>query len=158
MLTIRRYQQADHDDVWNLYVMGQHDLTTYIEDETWHGDMRSIEQSYLEDGGEFLVGVYEGRIVATGALQRTTATHAEVRRMRVHPHFQRRGFGRLILAELEAIAQSLGYTTLHLVTSNERRAARNLYLSYGFHETERTLYKGIDCIFFEKSIEARRTE
>lgn len=150
MLTIRRYQQSDHDDVWNLYLMGQHDLTAYIEDETWHLDMRTIEQSYLEDGGEFLVGLYDGRIVATGALQRTTATRAEVRRMRVHPDFQRRGFGRLLLAELEASAQRLGYTTLHLVTSHERRAAQRLYLSSGFRETERTVYKGIDCIYFEK--------
>ncbi len=155
MLTIRRYQPADLDDVWELYRIGQHNISVYIQDETWDGDLRDIDQAYLGNSGEFLVGLCEGRIVAIGALQKTSATHAEVRRMRVHPEFQRRGFGRIILAELEARAAHLGYTTLHLVTSLERLAAQKLYLSYGFHEIGRIVYKGIDCILFEKSIGSR---
>ena len=39
----------------------------------------------FEAGGEFSVGIIDGRIVAMGALKRLTDTRAEICRMRVHP-------------------------------------------------------------------------
>jgi N-acetylglutamate synthase-like GNAT family acetyltransferase len=62
---------------------------------------------YLKNQGEFLVGVCEGRIVAMGALRRTTNERAEIKRMRVHPDFQRCGFGQMILEALETDAISI---------------------------------------------------
>ncbi len=52
-----------------------------------------------------------------GALRRTTNEWAEIKRMRVHPDFQRRGFGQMILEALEARAVALGYAALHLDTT-----------------------------------------
>lgn len=47
-------------------------------------DMRSVRASYLDNEGEFLVGVVRGEVVAMGGVRRVSATVAEVKRMRVH--------------------------------------------------------------------------
>src|SRR5690242_16645826 len=99
MLLIRPYQAADQADIWNLHILGLHVVGVYISNSPWDEDLHAIERVYLQDGGAFLVGLYEERIVAMGALKRTSETHAEIKRMRVHPDFQRRGFGRLMLKE-----------------------------------------------------------
>jgi GNAT superfamily N-acetyltransferase len=78
----------------------------------WDDDLRSIPVSYLQDGGEFIVGLVNGRLVAMGRLRHITDAAAELKRMRVHPAFQRRGFGREILGALENRARELGYTKL----------------------------------------------
>jgi ribosomal protein S18 acetylase RimI-like enzyme len=50
-----------------------------------------------------------------------------------------RGYGRRLLAEALAQAQSLGVRALHLVVRPENTAAFGLYLATGFRETERRL-------------------
>jgi GNAT superfamily N-acetyltransferase len=64
-------------------------------DDPDYGDFHCIVAVYLCPGGEFLVGIHEGQIVAIGALQ-TAPERAEVKRMGVHREYQRRGFGRAI--------------------------------------------------------------
>jgi GNAT superfamily N-acetyltransferase len=94
-------------------------------------DVDSIAAAYLQDGGEFLVGIRDGRLVAMGALRHVTDAVAELNRMRVHAAFQRRGFGRTILARLEYRAGELGYRRVRLDTPVALTAARRLYESSG---------------------------
>ena len=124
----------------------------YLGDGPWDNDLHNIEDVYLHNRGEFLIGVYEGRIVAMGAFRKTTTELAEIKRMRVHSDFQGRGFGQMILDELETRALALGYTKLHLDTSVVQIAAQKLYLKNGFKETGKEVHKGLECILFEKSI------
>src|SRR5215212_7944994 len=152
MLFIRRYQAADQAAIWDLHVLGLHVVGVYISNSPWDTDLHDIEHVYLQNGGEFLVGLCEERIVAMGALKKTSETHVEVKRMRVHPDFQRRGFGRMMLKELEARAVHLGYTSLHLETWAKRTSARKLYLASGFQEVGQTLTLGLDCILYEKPL------
>ena len=157
-LTIRRYQESDRDDVWVLQHMAEGTLTPAQvpppkPDDPDYGDFQHIDALYLQRGGEVLVGLYEGRIVAMGAIERTTAERAAVKRMRVHRDYQRRGFGRAIMQALEARAVELGYSTLHLDTTVDRVPARQLYLNSGFHETGRTVLGGRwECVLYEKRI------
>src|SRR5690349_6283609 len=116
MLNIREYSDTDADAVWDLHVIGLEQTGSHAGHGPWDDDLRNIRYVYLRRSGTFLVGEYEGRIVAMGALRRTSATSAEIKRMRVHPDFQRRGFGQAILRALEARAAQLGCTTLHLDT------------------------------------------
>lgn len=44
-----------------------------------------IAAAYVADGGDFLLGVCDGRLVAMGALRHVTDAVAELNRMRVHP-------------------------------------------------------------------------
>jgi hypothetical protein len=51
----------------------------------WDDDLHEIEAAYLRSGGEFLVGVLDGKVVAMGTLRRISPGKAEIKRMRVGP-------------------------------------------------------------------------
>ena len=63
--------------------------------------MSTIEGVYLDGNGDFLVGLVSDQIVAMGALKKTGDRRGELKRMRVSPEFQRRGYGKAILEALE---------------------------------------------------------
>ena len=119
----------------------------------WDNDLRRIEEVYLQAGGEFLVGVLEERLVAMGALERTSAVRARVTRMRVHPDCQRRGFGQAMLSALEKRAAELGCARLQLDTTVRQVAAQRLYGKNGYREARRGEMLGFECIFYEKLVE-----
>jgi GNAT superfamily N-acetyltransferase len=152
MLQIRRYRPEDHDAVWNLHNIALWQVGAHAGNGPWDNDLHNIEEEYLNNGGEFLVGILEGQIVTMGALKPISEGKAEVKRMRVHPDHQRRGFGQQILNALEARATELGYRTLALDTAVIQTAAQQLYLRNGFHEVGRTVLTGFDAILFEKDI------
>ena len=108
MLELRRFEEADQHAVWELHNLGLHGTGAHLGNGPWDDDLRSIPDSYLHDGGEFLVGVVREEVVAMGALRHVTDSVAELKRMRVHPGYQRRGFGRQILAALEDRARESG--------------------------------------------------
>jgi len=143
MLEIRRYESSDYDEVWNLHVSGLQNVGAYLGNGPWDNDLYNIEDAYLHNRGEFLIGIYEGRIVAMGAFRKTSEELAEIKRMRVHSDFQGRGFGQIILDELETRALALGYTKLHLDTSVVQIAAQKLYMKNGFKETGREVHRGL---------------
>ena len=118
----------------------------------WYDDLREIQEVYLRGGGEFLVGIVDGEIVAMGAVKKTSEDRAEIKYMRVSPEFQQRGFGQIILVNLERRAAETGYATLHLDTAVRQKAARRLYESNGYRETYRDTKGPLDCVFYEKSI------
>ncbi len=117
MFTLRRYTSADQEAVEHLHVFVIQQTGAYLGRGPWDDDVYAIEEVYLKNRGEFLIGECDGRLVAMGALKRTSPERAEIKRMRVHPEYQGRGYGQLILDELEARARALGYQTLHLDTS-----------------------------------------
>jgi len=123
--------------VWKLHDAALEDAGVHGGRGPWEDDLRDISATYLDSGGEFLVGFAGVELTGMGGLLRRSPEEAEIKRMRVHPDFQRRGFGRLILKELEARAQALGYREIRLDTTEEQIAARRLYESAGYRETGR---------------------
>jgi ribosomal protein S18 acetylase RimI-like enzyme len=152
MLHIRRYQSTDSSVVWELHNAAIGPTGAHLGDDSWYDDVLHIEEVYLQDGGEYLVGEYEGKVVAMGAVKRTTAERAEVKRMRVAPEYQGKGFGQAILEVLEQRAKELGYTTLHLDTGVAMVAAQGLYRKNGYQEVSRGKIADVEVIFFEKNI------
>ncbi len=152
-LDIRRFRREDHDAVWALHKLALQDVGADIGDGEWDRDLDDVEGVYLDRGGEFLVGTVEGSVVAMGALVPTSPGRAEVKRMRVHPDFQRRGFGRAILRRLEQRAVEFGYAVLHLATTVGQLAAQKLYEKNGYVETGRTRVAGFDVILYEKELQ-----
>ena len=151
-LQIRRYVPADHDAVWALHNLGLNSAGVHLGEGPWDDDLSQIEQVYLDGHGDFLVGLIDDRIVAMGALKRTGESRAELKRMRVDPIFQRRGYGQAILAALERRAIELGYSKLHLDTSVKQRAAQGLYESHGFREVGREMTATFEAIRYEKDL------
>ena len=152
MLEIRRYEAADHDAVWELHNLALNLVGAHGGNGAWDDDLHHVAQVYLEDRGEFLVGTWEGRIVAMGALRRVDAERAEIKRMRVHPDWQRRGLGRAILNALEERALALGYRVLRLDTTTRQEAAQAFYRRNGYAEAGRGHYGPFEVIVYEKVI------
>jgi ribosomal protein S18 acetylase RimI-like enzyme len=153
---IRRYREVDHDAVWDLHNLALNEAGAHAGNGPWDDDLHEIPDVYLNAGGEFLVGLVAGEIVAMGALRRSDAHRAQITRMRVHPRSQRKGFGHRILERLESRAQDLSYETLHLDTTVEQTAAQAFYRSHGYTETGRTRLGPFKVILFEKRIGTER--
>jgi ribosomal protein S18 acetylase RimI-like enzyme len=150
-LRLRRYEADDRESVWRLHDVAMRGVGIHLGKGHWYDDLHEIENVYLHNGGEFLVGTLGDEVVAMGAVKKTTDDRAEIKYMRVDPEFQRRGFGRVIFTVLERRAAELGYETLHLDTAVQQKTARRLYESNGYREARRGRKGAIDCVFYEKS-------
>ncbi|MEJ7819469.1 MAG: GNAT family N-acetyltransferase [Rubrobacteraceae bacterium] len=153
-LLIRRYGAADHEAVLRLHKIVLRHAGVYAEghEDELDGDLDDIDTVYLRNNGEFLVGVHDDRVVAMGALRRTSDERAEIKRMRVAPALQGRGFGQEILTALEERAAELDYTKLHLDTTTRQRAARHLYAKNGYCEVRRAAIGLFEGVFFERNL------
>ena len=76
------------------------------------------------------------RLAGCGALKALDPQHGELKSMRVHPGYRRKGVGRAILEHLLGEARARGYTRVSLETGRPEPflPARTLYASYGFAE------------------------
>lgn len=83
-------------------------------------------------GGALLVIQEYGESIAGGAFRRYDATTAELKRIWTHSGHRRRGLGRVVLAELEALAAERGYRRVYLTTGPRQPEARQLYLNTGY--------------------------
>lgn len=152
MFTLRRYTPADQEAVVYLHIHAIQQTGAYLGRGPWDDDVYAIEKMYLNNRGEFLIGEWDGIFVAMGAFRHTSLERAEIKRMRVHPDYQGRGLGQIILSELEARAQAIGYKTLHLDTSVLQAPARKLYEKNGYREVGRNIYGDLEVILYEKHL------
>jgi ribosomal protein S18 acetylase RimI-like enzyme len=152
MFTLRRYEPSDLEAVTYLHVYAIQQAGAYLGRGPWDDDVYAIEEAYLNNHGEFLIGEWDGEFVAMGALRRTSPTRAEIKRMRTHPDYQGRGFGQLILSELEARARAMGYKTLHLDTSVVQVVAQKFYAKNGFYVVGRDMYQNLEVILYDKEL------
>jgi len=150
-LRIRRYEPGDREAVWRLHNEALDEVGAHLGNGAWDDDLHEIEGAYLGAGGEFLVGVLDGRVVAMGALRRISSGSAEIKRMRVEPALQGRGHGQALLDALHRRAADLGYSTLRLDTTVHQRAARRLYEGNGYRELRRGRIGPFDCVFYERN-------
>lgn len=153
-LKIRRYIPSDNNRVWELHILGlnQNGITNVGRDDPWARDLNNIEKIYLKEG-DFILGEVEGKVVATGAFKKRSEEVAEVKRMRVDPEYQRRGFGQAILKELEKRVIERGYKKMVLDTSENWTKARNLYEKNGYKEIGRKIRSlRYHAVFYEKDL------
>lgn len=89
-------------------------------------------EEFESPGGVLIVAVSNGAAVAGGAFRRYNATTAEPKRIWTASGQRRRGYGQLVLAELEQIALHRGYTRIYLTTGRRQPEAVALYLAAGY--------------------------
>jgi hypothetical protein len=75
-LRIRRYEPEGREALWRLHNEALDEVGAHLGNGPWDDDLHGIEAAYLEAGGEFLVGVLDGRVVAMGALRRVSPEEA----------------------------------------------------------------------------------
>ena len=88
-----------------------------------------------DDALTVLVALIDGRIAGSVQLDCDTPPNqvhrADVKKLLVHPDFQRRGIGRRLMAEIETVAQRLGRSLLTLDTRSGDKG-EPLYQSLGY--------------------------
>lgn len=153
---IRSYNFSDNQEIKELYKIASKDSEIGYRDGPWYKDFDDIENFYMQ-GGDFLVGTINNKIVAMVGLEKSSETVGHIRRMRVHPDYRRRGFGQAILNELENRAIKLGFHELRLRTSTQQKMAQGLYEKSGYRkmETEKEYYKegggnSFEVIWYQK--------
>ena len=134
-INVRQYLPGDKNAVWTLHNEALAGTSAHPGNGPWDDDLHDIEGHYLSPGGSFLVGLVDGKIVAMGALKRMDGTAGEIKRMRVAPHYQGRGYGQAVLLALEYLAQKMGLSKLELETTDVQPAAQQLYKQNGYRET-----------------------
>lgn len=151
-LSLRSYQQEDYQVVWHLHHLALEQNEVHRGEGKWDDDLRNISSFYQEHGGEFVVGCLDKQMIAMGAYRFVSAQEAEIRRMRVHPDFQRRGYGQQLLDYLERHAVKSGFRILTLYTTSIQIAAQRLYVRNGYVEIRRQPWRNMERLYFEKRL------
>ncbi|SDW94246.1 GNAT family N-acetyltransferase [Paenibacillus sp. CF384] len=152
MFNIRRYSTADHDDIWRLHLLVISAAGVEPTHQHYH-DIFHIDEQYLESGGDFLVGTGQnGIVVAMGGLKKLDNDTAEIKRLRVHPHFQQRGYGQMMLTKLEQRAQELGFRQIYLDALTNQLGAKKLFLTNGYAHRGASVIDGFWINVYEKSL------
>lgn len=151
-LQIEPYTSSDQTAVLALHEAALKPTGAFIMDPELDADLFHIQAIYLDNGGEFLVGKIEDKIVAMGAIKKVDANTCELKRMRVDPEYQRQGFGQQMLVALEQRAKQLGYAKITLDTGVIQAAARKLYEANGYQETGQGKIQNLEVIYFAKQL------
>lgn len=152
-MLIRQYRPEDHDVVWNLHHIALELIQAHAKNVgAWDDDLHDVFLVYVKTGGEFYVGEVGGGIVAMGALKRDSDERAEVKRMRVHPDHQRKGYGQMMLTALEDRARALGFRELYLDTATIQTAAIGLYEKNGYQAAGNSKVGDFDVVLYEKKL------
>ncbi|HOP64227.1 MAG TPA: GNAT family N-acetyltransferase [Spirochaetota bacterium] len=151
-MKLRKFRPEDTDEIIKLHRMALLKVNVYRGEGVWEKDLFNINEVYLNNKGEFIVGVENGVIMAMGAFKKINGSTAEITSMRVRPDFQGKGAGKKILQYLEERARSMGYKTLILETDGKLTTAIKLYEKSGFTYTGNELIDGFNCLWYKKEL------
>ncbi|GAB2932818.1 GNAT family N-acetyltransferase [Nonomuraea fastidiosa] len=155
-LRIRRYRWSDLDTLLALHRICLAEVGLVPGDGVYYeDDFPRIQEVYLACGGDFLVGEVGSRVVAMGGLKPIDTSTAEVCRLRVHPEYQRRGYGAAMLAAIERRAVELGFQRVRGDTTLNQEAALALYQRRGWRELSRERVGEHTVIYGEKRLVPR---
>lgn len=185
-LSLRAYDPRDEAAVWALHEWAIRETGVDPGDVPGTDDLRSIESSYVDVGGAFVVGTlgpadaarvpasepvagesldalatHDGTLAAMGGYVPNRAGHdderdrpgsAELHRMRVAPPYQRRGYGRALLAGLERRAAADGFPRVLATTSTRQAAAVEFYRARGYERAATSTAGAYELVHFEKEL------
>ena len=150
-----RYKLEYHEPMLALHRSAIEGFNLGMSREQDEADLVAVEDVYLRKGGEFLLGFIGERLVAMGGFKRHSDDLAELRRMRIARDMQGRGYGTLLLRELERRALQSGVRTLCLDAARRRPLTLEFYRKHGYRETGQSFYGAIETVQFKKSLDER---
>lgn len=166
-LAIRRYADADHGAVRDLFIRISRELAPpHLRDafETYmavslRDEIGRLGDYYAEKRGAFFVAFDGDKLAGTFGLERLGSAAAELRRMYVGAAYRRRGLAREMLEFAEQVCREAGTPVLTLSTSELQQAALAFYRRSGFRllweevgavQSNKTVGGGIRRYHFEK--------
>jgi GNAT superfamily N-acetyltransferase len=147
-----RYRPEYQEQVLALHRSAMEGMTHGMTQQEEEADLLAIERIYLDDGGEFLIGLLDDEVVAMGGFKLLSDSTAELKRMRIASQFQGRGYGSQLLRELESLAFQRGFQTLCLETAKARNLTLAFYRKHAYQETGRSAYGTVETVKFAKML------
>lgn len=152
MITIRRYSTLDTEYLWRIHLLVISEANVEPSHQHYH-DILHIPEQYLRNGGEFLVGIdNDGVILAMGGLKLMEDGKAEIKRLRVHPSYQKKGYGQQILSSLEQKAKDLGVRHLFLDALTNQIGAQKLFANNGYQPQGQAVIDGFQVVLYDKAL------
>ena len=153
-----RYQPEYQEPMLVLHRSAIEGFTLGMSQQEDEADLVAVEEVYLRSRGEFLLGFLGERLVAMGGFKRLSDSLAELRRMRIARELQGRGYGTLLLRELERRAFDSDIRTLCLDTARRRPLTLEFYRKHGYQETGQSFYGAVETVQFSKTLDERVCE
>ncbi len=150
-ITIRRFAVDDYDEVKRLndLVFAPLGIHGYSADR--FKDLDDIYTNYYDNNGEFLLVVSNSKLIGMGGLYRYDINTCKLKRMRIHPDYQRSGLGKRILIRLEQFARETNYIRIVLRTSPKLESACLFYEKNGYSRIANP--DGDNLSWYEKILE-----
>jgi GNAT superfamily N-acetyltransferase len=150
-----RYQSEFQEPMLELHRSAIEGFVLGMTQQQDEADLVNIENIYLRNGGEFLLGFLDEKLIAMGGLKRLSESMAELRRMRIAHDLQGQGYGTLVLHELERRAIQAGIHTLCLDTAKRRPQTLEFYRKHGYQEIGKSFYGAVETVQFSKNLDSR---
>jgi GNAT superfamily N-acetyltransferase len=151
-LRLVRFQAEHQEAILTLHHSAMSRFTVGMSATEEEADLRDIETAYLRGGGEFLVGLLDGQVMAMGGFRCLSTDTAELKRMRIRSDLQGKGYGTQLLHELERLAAARHIQTLCLETAKARPLTLQFYCKHGYQESGEGLYGQVATVRFTKQI------
>lgn len=148
-----RYQPEYKEPMLVLHRSAIEGFTLGMSQQEDEADLVAVEEVYLLSRGEFLLGFVGESLVAMGGFKWLSHGLAELRRMRIARDLQGRGYGTLLLRELERRAFQSGVRTLCLHTARSRPLTLEFYRKRGYRETGQSIYGAVETVQFSKTLD-----
>jgi len=126
----------DLDEVRRLFVEYAEWVAVDLSFQGFAEELAGLPGDYVAPRGTLLLGLVDGRAAGCIAVRPWMGTTCEMKRLFVRSDFRGTGLGKRLASEAVHAAVRLGYGRMVLDTLESMTAARNLYTSLGFEETE----------------------
>jgi ribosomal protein S18 acetylase RimI-like enzyme len=141
-IAIRSAEEADFVPLCQLYCKSVRcNPNGFIQDLNYHGCLIAKTRSWRDAGGDMMVGIHDGRVIALGGLAPHDRTHVELCKLHVDEAMQGRGLGRRMTEHLIDLAHQRGFTEVILHVTTTQKAAIRLYHSIGFEPVKREVFE-----------------
>ena len=131
-ISMRLVADEDHPSVRELFRAGL--IEGLVPENDTGADMENITEAYFSDEGQSALWVadYDNAIIGMVGVQKTSDHGAEVRRLRVHAGFRRKGVGAKLMEQALSFCRHHGYLKVTLDVRIERGPAIALFEKFGF--------------------------
>ncbi|MEM1392386.1 MAG: GNAT family N-acetyltransferase [Cyanobacteria bacterium P01_H01_bin.150] len=115
-------------------------------------DVLEVEDYYLDNGGDFWVIEYQGKVVGTGAYYpiERGENSVEIRKMYLLPKARGFGLGKYLLQQLEAAISCRGFKQIWIETASVLNEAVKLYESNGYKPATGVETERCDRVYFKE--------
>lgn len=131
-VSLRLACPEDHPALRKLFRAGL--IEGHVADNDTGADIENIQEAYFSDDGAsaLWVAAYDNDVVGMIGVQKTSDDQAEIRRLRVHTDYRRRGLGAKLMEQALNFCRHHGYLKVTLDVRIEREPAIALFHKFGF--------------------------